>query len=171
MKKSEKEILTPVTIADKKAYMMRMYGLVGNQMYEKNDKLLITRSGCDKIMEDNYIVTKLVNIQVVPYKDEVFVSCVCEGGIPGSGRVITTIASASPDTVEHGHKHYAEIAESRCRHRILFKALDIWQLDIMPSDGFISEAPKQETIMSEAKQMYEKTQTNRRKRTISKNSK
>lgn len=152
-----KETLEPRTIQEKERYMIKMYNLTSDQMYVSNDILLIRRSGCDRIEADHGVVAEVTHLSVVPYKDEVCVVMGMRGRVPGDSVTHQTVVTVSPDTTLPDHKHYAEIAEYRCRLRILFKALQISQYGIMPSDGFIQkDEHKAEDIVNNLKDKFEK---------------
>lgn len=157
----------PRTIDDKKAHLIKVFNLSSDQMYVADDKLLITRSGCDVLL-NNYPIQVQTKMTAVTYGDKAAVFM--EGVGVLDGERYQTNVTVSPDTVAKGMFHYAEIAEYRIRLRIVFKMLRLFDMDIMPSEGFIIDNPHKEgEIVSATKEHYEKAK-NRGKRPVPRNS-
>lgn len=90
------------------------------------EKLIIRRTGIDKLEYRVRMAFHIEAIQTVPYGNK------CCTTIYASGRfgddVIKTVASANPDNCQY--PQYAETAEKRARHKILLKYLRLHEHDI-----------------------------------------
>lgn len=162
-----------MTTQEVKKHLIKEHGLTSDMMYVVDDIVLIYKHGCDKLERDNGVVAEVTHLQATPYKGETSVVMAMRGKIPFDDMTYNVVATASPDTTIEDHKHYGEIAEYRCRMRILFKALRLNEIKVMPSDGFIQkDEHRSADIMDNVKKKFEeRKKTNRGKGTISKDSK
>ncbi len=109
-----------------------------NDVYKHKHYTIITRQGIQKIEKASGITCK---IDVVPAAtDPTHVTMV---GIGAMGdQTYTTYASASPETSKNAY--YAEMAEKRCRSRLILTLAGLYELGVFgedESDSF-SEAIK-----------------------------
>lgn len=94
---------------------------------EFGDKILIRRTGIDKIQHEIKMSFIIESIQTVPYGDKVCTTILGKGVTP-DGDVARSTASANPDNCDH--PHYAEVAEKRCRHRLILQLARLYKHDI-----------------------------------------
>ena len=90
---------------------------------EFGSKIIIRRSGIDKLEHEAKMNFTIESMQVVPYGDKVSVTILGRGVIDNV--VARTVAMANPDNC--AYPHYAEVAENRCRHRLLLKLLRLYE--------------------------------------------
>jgi hypothetical protein len=94
---------------------------------EFGDKILLRRTGIDKVQEIVKMSFTVESIQTVPYGDKICTTILGKGMLK-DGDVARTTASANPDNCDH--PHFAEVAEKRCRHRLLLQLARLYQHDI-----------------------------------------
>ena len=90
------------------------------------DKIIIRRPGIDKIQRHLRMNFIIESIQTVPYGDKVCTTILGKGTIDGDST--RTTASANPDNCSFSN--FAEVAEKRCRHRLLLQLARLYEHDI-----------------------------------------
>jgi hypothetical protein len=116
------------------------YKLDSSDFYVINDefceKIILRRTGIDKLERQIQMSFTIIFIQTVPYGTKVCTTIVGEG-ITKSGERAVTTASSNPDNCKFDN--FAEIAEKRCRHRLILKICKLYEHDIFSeaeSEGF-----------------------------------
>lgn len=122
-------------IEAKKVLLTQTHKLDASDFYstvENNgdNKLIIKRSGIDKLEKQNILKWRLENISTVPYSNKVCTTIVLSGNIGMNSA--TTVASANPDNCKF--QNYAEVALKRSRHRLLLILLDLYQHNIFSDE-------------------------------------
>lgn len=119
-----------MTLEQRKALLLD-YKLVADDFYTRkedfSDKIIIRRTGIDKLQRAVRMSFTIESIQTVPYGSKVCTTIVGRGGLP-DGDYTRTVASANPDNCDF--PHYAEVAEKRCRHRLLLQLCRLYDHDI-----------------------------------------
>jgi hypothetical protein len=120
------------------------------------EKLIIRRTGIDKLEHRVRMAFHIEAIQTVPYGNK------CCTTIYASGRVgddvIKTVASANPDNCQYSN--YAETAEKRARHKIILKYLRLHEYDIFSeaeSSAWSEDKNKHENAVAKTEQSLNKT--------------
>lgn len=114
-----------------------------NDVYKHKHYTIITRQGIQKIERQAGIRCE---IDIVPSVSNPTSITMKGTGIDKNGVTYSTFASASPDTSTN--KYYAEMAEKRCRSRIILTLAGLYELGVFgedEADSFSKEIEKQQT--------------------------
>jgi hypothetical protein len=107
------------------------YKLDQNDFYVSNDqfgdKIIVRRTGIDKIERAVGMNFEVKSIATVPYGDKACVTILGSGSTRDGDYAITT-AHVNPDNCKYFN--FSEIAEKRCRHRLLLKIARLYEFDI-----------------------------------------
>lgn len=90
---------------------------------EWGPKIIIRRTGIDKLEAQTRMNFTIESLQVVPYGDRVSVTIAGRGVIDND--VARTVVMVNPDNCTY--PNYAEVAENRCRHRLLLKLTRLYE--------------------------------------------
>lgn len=127
-----------------------------NDFYVSEDewgtKIILRRPGIDKIEAQIGMNFTIENIQVVPYGDKVSVTILGRG--VADDVVARTVVMTNPDNCTY--PNYAEVAEKRCRHRLLLKLAHLYEHHIfseIESDKFMETRNQYVGAINEAVQM------------------
>lgn len=103
-------------------------------MVEKGmEKAIIRRSGIDKIQVAVGMIWQPVNVWVTPYGSKMAVVILGKGFLAGDGGLPEyTLVSVNPDNCRY--PNIAEVAEKRCRHRLLLKVTDLYQHNVFSEE-------------------------------------
>lgn len=116
---------------DERKKLLLDYKLSADDFYvitdQFGDKILVSRPGIDKIQRMIKMSFTVESIQTVPYGDKCCTTILARGGTP-DGDVARTTASANPDNCSY--PNYAEVAEKRCRHRLLLQLARLYDFNI-----------------------------------------
>jgi hypothetical protein len=120
------------------------------------EKIIIRRTGIDKLEHRYRMAFTIEAIQTVPYGNK------CCTTVYASGRIDTdtakTVASANPDNCQY--PHYAETAEKRARHKLLLKLLRLHEHDIFSqeeSDAWSEDKNKHEDAVAKTEKALNKS--------------
>lgn len=117
-----------------KAHLIKKYGLVSKDFFviEKGEdrNIIVRRAGIDKIEKKLGGIFTVSQIHTCPYGDKIAASVA--GHLEVNGSQFTTTASAHPDNCKFNN--YLEIAEKRCRHRLLLKAASLYEFGVYSED-------------------------------------
>lgn len=98
-----------------------------NDFYFSDDawgtKILIRRTGIDKLEIQANMSYTIESLQVVPYGAKVSVTILGKGIVDGV--VQRTVVMTNPDNCKYDN--YAEVADKRCRHRLLLQLLRLYE--------------------------------------------
>jgi hypothetical protein len=137
-------------------------------------KIIVKRSGIDKIQHQLRMSFDILTILQTPYegeiggKQKVCVTVYGKGVIKEAGRdfyVAKTTASANPDNCVY--PNYAEVAEKRCRHRLILQLAHLYEHDIfseIESDRFMETRNQFAGAVAEVERMLDPTSKLNRKR-------
>lgn len=89
-------------------------------------KIIVRRTGIDKIERQIGMDFAIESLQVVPYGDKVCVTIL--GRAVADSMVTRSLVMTNPDNCTY--PNYAEIAEKRCRHRCLLKLARLYEHNI-----------------------------------------
>jgi hypothetical protein len=117
------------------------------------DKIIVKRSGIDKIERQVGMSFDILTMLQTPYKDRVCVT------IYGVGRtkdhdIAKTTVTVNPDNCKF--YNYAEVAEKRCRHRLLLKIAHLYEHNIYSdaeSDEFFETRNQFQSAVSEVEKL------------------
>lgn len=102
-----------------------------NDFYVSEDewgsKIILKRTGIDKIQAQTKMSFTIENLQVVPYGDKVSVTIIGRAVGPDD-MVARTVVMTNPDNCVY--PNYAEVAEKRCRHRLLLQLNRLYEQNI-----------------------------------------
>lgn len=112
----------------KKELLLR-HKLSLSDFYSIDDKVIIRRTGMDKLEKSTHMSVTVASLLQTPYKDKVHVTIYGTGRL-ADGATAQTVAEANPDNCEPSHSHYASIAYKRLRHRLLLMLLNLYEEDI-----------------------------------------
>lgn len=116
-----------MTVDEKKKMLLVDYRLHNDDFYisrdEFGDKLIIRRAGIDKIQAQVKMKFDIESMIVVPYGQKVCVTIL--GRAELDGLVLRTVVHVNPDNCKY--PNYAEVAEKRCRHRLLLQHTRLYE--------------------------------------------
>ena len=108
-------------------------GLISDDFFTikgKQPKIIVRRTGIDKIEKHLNIHFTLLSVIPCSYGDKM-AATVSGTAIVGGGIIPAySSATANPDNMPKDFHNYAEIAEKRCRHRLILKLADLYELDV-----------------------------------------
>jgi hypothetical protein len=137
-------------------------------------KIILKRSGIDKIQHQIKMSFDILTILQTPYegdiggKQKVCVTVYGKGVVKEDGRdfyVAKTTASANPDNCIY--PNFAEVAEKRCRHRLILQLARLYEHDIfseLESDKFMETRNQFAGAVAEVEKMLNPTSKINRKR-------
>jgi hypothetical protein len=115
---------------DQRKKLLLDYKLTSNDYYVSSDdfgdKIILRRTGIDKIANIMNMRFEITSIATVPYGDKACVTIVGKGATKDDYAITT--AHANPDNCRY--PNFAEVAEKRCRHRLLLKIARLYEHDI-----------------------------------------
>lgn len=107
------------------------YKLNSNDFYvitdDTSSKIILRRTGIDKIANQINMQFDIVSIATVSYGQKACVTLVGKGRTTDGDYAITT-SHVNPDNCRY--YNFAEVAEKRCRHRLLLKIARLYEHDI-----------------------------------------
>jgi hypothetical protein len=119
--------------------------------YDGTDRLIITRTGIDKIEREIAVRVEVTEVLVVPYGNRICATVkVVAPDLPFrkrgklKGLSAYAIGYASPDNTDPQNTYYPNLAEKRARHILLLKIAGLYQHGIhseVESDKFASSSP------------------------------
>ena len=147
-----------MTLEQRKALLLD-YKLDKNDFYvvtdEFGDKIILRRTGIDKIQWSIKMKFAITSIQTVPYGAKVCVTIVSTGRLEDGDYALTT-ACANPDNCDF--PNYAEVAEKRCRHRLILQLARLYEHNIfseVESQKWVENRNKYTAAVSEVQKMLQ----------------
>jgi hypothetical protein len=116
-------------------------------------KIIVRRTGIDKIERQVAMSFDILSLLQTPYKDKVCVT-IYGVGRTKDGDVAKTVVTVNPDNCKFAN--YAEVAEKRCRHRLLLKIARLYEHSIFSdaeSDEFFETRNQFHGAVSEVEKM------------------
>ena len=115
------------------------HSLSPSDFYAIEDKVIIRRTGMDKLEKKYNLSITVESIQITPYGDKINATILGSGRLP-SGAQARTIASASPDNCQWSF--YPDMAYKRLKHKLLLMTLDLYELDVFSQEESDQFNPK-----------------------------
>lgn len=110
-----------------------------NDVYKHKHYTIITRQGVQKIERQSGIKCDINVVDSISATENVTMKGT---GVLPDGTSYTTFASASPNTSTN--KYYAEMAEKRCRSRLVLTLAGLYELGVFGDDE-LSDAEQKQT--------------------------
>ena len=117
-------------VSEFQKHLEEKYGIVPDDFYDDGETVVLFRSGMDKIAGCSGIIFNMIDVVAVPYGKEMGVVVRMVAREPGDGLWYPATASATPDNYRVLYGDYAEMAEIRCRHRLLLHITDLYQRNV-----------------------------------------
>lgn len=146
-----------MTNKDTALELVKKYGLGQEDYYFLMDnmgveKMIIKRTGIDKVHSQVGMIWQPVNVWVTPYGNKISVVLLGKGFLAGDAGIPTfTLVSVNPDNCQF--PNYAEVAEKRCRHRLLLMLTGFYENNVFSEDE--SADFKQLNVKEEMKEVVE----------------
>jgi len=112
------------------------FGLTRDDFFEiadkskKTSRVIILRTGMEKIEKEMVGLFSIKGISTCPYGNKMAATVHASFKLPGMQLPIETTACAHPDNCLNSHTNFVEIAEKRCKYRLLLKATNLYEHNV-----------------------------------------